>query len=645
MDEFGWDRDDRVYYLLDDDRLYRRTEPPLPPPPKAKPKANTKKAQAARRRASKRLRIEDSETPDVEDQADAADNDETKQDIQGTPSGADANTLGGYKWECVAITLSDYQDLVDSFKKTKDPNEQALRERLTAEVMPIIEAAEEKQRRKIERRERELLAMEKMQHAKRSSRIAGKHEREKADREAAEAERKRAADLAAAHKEQERQERMDNDRQSRMMTREQRIKDREYKRILAEEELARAAAEQEAIEKGEARGSERQVKDRIAKNQKKLEEIKKEDEWTFDCSGCGVYGRNIDDGSHSISCEKCSVWQHSKCLKISEEEAERDDFHFICSDCRRKEEEANRPKIKLQLKFGQSSSPPQPAPAQVVPSPRKQSFSAVEVPRHPINQPAMNGYQPHHNGPAYGPRPPVPSANGHAAPSYSPNPAAQRNYPFIMSPYQNATSPPPLQPSPSSFPPLQPGQQWGYPPPPQQYPSQRPGSSGHHYGPPQFNGAVANGYAQPQQHYPSPYQFGAGQNARPTSSGGTPRPSSSGQSKGQQTPAARLPSPIVNRPIMSPSQGNYDVAKVAGMPQYTHPAPTHAIPNGTPTPNLGPQANDPSSSPLLSGVSPVKHPPSAPGSVSGTPVFPPAAKLAPSPEHGPLPTPSKQDSQ
>jgi hypothetical protein len=642
MEEFGWDRDDRSYYLFDDDRLYRRTEPPLPPAPKAKPKANSKKAQAARRRASKRQRIEESKTPEVEEEAVDDDAEKQQEPIQGTPSGPDVETLGGYKWECVAITLTEYQDLVESWKRSKDPNEQDLRDRLISDVIPIIEASEDRQRRKIERRERELLAMEKMQHAKRSSRLAGKAEREKAERDALEAERKRVVDLAAARRDQEKKEQMENDRQSRMMTREQRIKDREFKRILAEEDLARAAAEQEAIEKGEARGSERQVKDRIAKNQKKLDEIESEDDWTFDCSGCGVFGKNVDDGSHSISCERCNVWQHSKCLHISEKEAEQDDFHFICQDCRRKEEEASRPKIKLQFKMGQSSSPPQPESKQSLPSPRKQSFAGVEVPRYATQQPSVNGYPYQANGNTYGPRPPYPTQNGYVAPSHPPNPADQRSYPFIMSPYQGTHRSPPLQPSSPAYPPLQPGQQWGYPPPPQQYPVQRPSSSGYQNGSPSFSASITNGYGQNPQtyqaHHSSPLM-----NGRPPSQEGHHAPPV-GNLNGQQTPAARLPSPIINRPVITPSQGNYDVGPVAGIPQYNQSTAPQNLPVGTPTPSLGPPSNGPSSSPPLSGVSPVKHAPSIPPSVSGTPVFPPAAMLAPSPEHGPLPTPSKQDS-
>jgi hypothetical protein len=676
VEEFGWDRDDRSYYILDDNRLYRKTEPPLPPAPKAAPKKTSKKAQAARRRASKRQKLENSSSPDPQDDDVEQENDDTAQETHvGTPSGLDVNTLGGYTWECIAITLAEYQAFVESMKKTKDPNEKSLRDRIVSDVIPIIEEAEQKQRRKMERRERELLAMEKMATAKRSSRIAGRQEQEKAQREAEEAERKRRVDLAAARREQERLEQMEDERNSRMMTREQRIKDREYKRILAEEELARSAAEEEAIAKGEARGSERQIKERLARNKKKLDEIiseEDEDNWMFDCSGCGLNGINKDDGSHSISCERCKVWQHSKCLKISEKDADREDFQFICRRCRKKEEDAKRPKISLKFKAGQSSSsPPQNSLPRPSPSPRKQVFTGVEVPRAPSQaRPTENGhYAP---APAYGPSPPSAGQNGYHGQTYSPNPNLQRQYPFVASPYQQSGSPP-LQTHHLGSPPSQSGQQWG-PPPPQQYSLPRPSSSGYQYP------------NQGQQHappplYPTQYSqaIDPATGQRPPSSGGGSRPTSSHGQVNGTTPAAQLPSPVVNRPVISPSQGNYDVGPVAGIPPHNRqPQRTPSFTNGTPAPLARQESY--SSSPPLSGLSPSKNPtpraqnyqatpvqqngaslppPSAipvkpvtspvattQRTVSGTPVFPPTEKLAPTPDRGhlgPQPTPSKHE--
>lgn len=276
--------------MLDDNRFYRRTEPALPPVPKAKPKANTQKAIAARRRASKRRKIE-SETPEPEG---GSENLEVENgpvdDKPRDPSQID--TFGGFKWECLAITLKDYEELCQSFARSKDPNEKALKERIEDEVIPIIQNAEERQRRKIERRERELMMMEKMVGAKRSSRLADKHDKERREAEAIEADRKRQAELAAAHREQEKQEKMEREREFRMMTREQRIKEREYKRLLKEEELERDAAEQRRIEQGEIRGSGRHLKERIEKNKKELEDLSAEEDWTFDCSRCGKHGKN-----------------------------------------------------------------------------------------------------------------------------------------------------------------------------------------------------------------------------------------------------------------------------------------------------------------------------------------------------------------
>jgi hypothetical protein len=281
----------RSYFVLDDNRLYRRTDPPLPPPPKAKPKANSLKAQAARRRASKRRRVEDSSTPEVKEEdgkvlPDGADGNNVDGPVQNT------DTFSGFKWELVAITLSQYQDFIASLKM-RDPDEKDLRQVLQEEIIPHIEKAEESQRRKIERKERELLNLQKLAGAKRSSRLADKYDRERQEREAAEADHKRLADLAAAHREQERQAKMEQDRQSRMMTREQRIRDREYKRLLHEEELAKIEEEAKKVEAGEARGSERHLKAQMEKRKKDLEELSAEEEWVFDCSGCGVYGKNV----------------------------------------------------------------------------------------------------------------------------------------------------------------------------------------------------------------------------------------------------------------------------------------------------------------------------------------------------------------
>ena len=706
MEEFGYGLvgdDECSYYLLDDNRLYRRTEPSLPAAPKAKPKSNSLKALAARRRerVSKRRKVEESATPELEEEeVYEIQPDEAGDAVQGTPAGPNVNTLGGYKWECVAISLTDYQALIASLKKTKDPNEKNLRQRLIDEVIPVIEAAAEKQRRKMERREKELMSLEKMAGAKRSSRLADKQDQEKRKQEEIEAERKHAADLAAAHRERDKQDQMERDRQSRMLTREQRIKDREYKRILAEEELVRAEQEEKRIAEGAARGSERHLKERIAKNKKELEELNAEEEWTFDCSGCGVHGKNLDDGSHSVACDKCNVWQHSKCLGISESAAEKDDFHFVCNDCKIKEEKANQPKISLKFKVTPSPAPPSPARLVPAASPQKANFR-VEIPitnaQRPHSQGQMNGFAyPSTGVPRYASGQPQfhqsIHPNGHPPPGYPPiqNPpqwapaTSHQQYPFAANPQQHyrpqssSASPPPMA-----------GQQVPY----GQNHQPRAGQSGQPWAPIQY---APHQYArpshphQPQQYSQQSYQQQPypGQPRPPSSQGMTPRPPSShNQANGQAAPAARLPSPVINRPVMSPSQGNYDVGPVAGIPQKSSFGSSPALPpahlNGTPTlPRTyqTPASNRPLSSSSassatpqmsMSGVSPTKNtnsplpPPSnvpmkmsvspprmtpSGRSVSGTPLFPPTEKLQPSPEQlshmgavGAVPTPSKVD--
>lgn len=546
-----------------------------------------------------------------------------------------------------------------------------MRNRLNDEVMPIIRELAEKQRRKQERRERELMFMEKMAGAKRSSRLAGKLEREQKEREELEAARKRAADLKEAHREQAKQEQMEQDRQSRMMTREQRIKDREQKRLLMEEQILRDAEEQKRIEEGDKRGSERHIRDRIEKNKKELEELENEDDWTFDCSGCGVHGKNIDDGSHSIACEKCNVWQHSKCLGIPKSAAERDDFTFVCQDCRRKEEEAKRPKITLKFRSGPSSSPPQQHAESGIAT--GSVFVGVDIPSSSaIRQPQFRA-----------------NTNGHAVHQVSPRVSFSEHNSTISTPQlsNHALAARALQPMDQSA-----------------HQSQHAMNG--------FSSQVSNSgdaslSSQTQQNingdrkvYSHPYQTTSCSNgtshhqynnssSQSSQTLSTPRPISA-HGTGPSPAANRLPSPVLNRPTMSPTQGNPDVGPIAGVPgssptsydpalftpQVNGSGSNSRYMNGSfhqPSSQTAPPSSPPSrlsqTPQPQSGLSPVKHrvsstfpppsiipdkrtsmsPPPQPSlsarSVSGTPIFPPAENLAPSPQQlnrDPVPTPSKQ---
>lgn len=373
----GWDKDEHIYFVLDDNRLYRRTDPPVDSPDSPKPipttksgrtkgkvRANAKSIPVYSRgvRASKRFKVENEE--DFES-GEIVDVEETKilDELEMENDHLDGDDCSsGIKWECVAVSLQDYQEFLATIQKSRDPNEKALYKSVVASVMPIIEAAEERQRQKMLRRQRELEAVEKLATAKRSSRIADKRQQEIEGAEVRALQRKRQQDLLEAQAMLLREQRMEEDRQSRRLTREQRLKERDLRRVLEEEALNNLTAVEAQGEQseGEGRKSKRQLRAEIENKRKAVEELQQEDNWIFDCSSCGIHGNNLDDGSHSVACDRCNIWQHSVCLGISEVEAEKDDFHFICKDCLQKEEDLHRPRPPpIKLKLNQiSSSPP-----------------------------------------------------------------------------------------------------------------------------------------------------------------------------------------------------------------------------------------------------------------------------------------------
>lgn len=349
--------------------MYRMTEAPKPPSPAVTPKKNSKKGKAAAR-ASKRRRISSAVASDAGDGGD-----EDSEDGQNAAEPED-DGLGARKWECVAVTLDEVRVLLRWMEKAKDPDEKILRDQLQDYLVPILERQEESKKRKQQQRERELLALEKMAHAKRSSRLAHKLEHQKAEEQAREEERRRREEEAIARKEEQKRLKIERERESRMVSREQRLKEREARRLQHEEELAHLSEDSRQLSTGDGRLSGRRLQAEIEKNKQALKEIEEEeDDWIFDCS-CGVYGQ-VDDGTHSVACERCNVWQHSKCLGIKEEDAEREDFHFICAPCRR--HQAEKPKtIKIKVKHG-SSSPQNASRVVDGPSPQASRNSKIVV--------------------------------------------------------------------------------------------------------------------------------------------------------------------------------------------------------------------------------------------------------------------------
>ncbi|KAK1058993.1 hypothetical protein LTR74_012969 [Friedmanniomyces endolithicus] len=313
MEPLGWDSNDNTYYVLDDNRLYRRSDIPVrlltPPPVKPKAKSKAPKSSKSRpSRSSKRRKIEEPEEVEQAEEIDldaaAGAQDET---VMTNDDHVDPDDHSGYgftdrTWSLIAITLEEYDEFLSTVFRSRDPNEKQLHKRISDDVRPIIEKREDALRQKQLKKLREMENVQKIATAKRSTRLAGKAEKEKEDREKREAEEKKDRDLKMAHDEEKRQRRVEEGHDSRRQTREQRLREREVKRILHEEELAKlqeaedraaSASHEPTAETAEAeadskRASARQAQTAKEQHKTELARLAAEDhgdgKWYFDCA-------------------------------------------------------------------------------------------------------------------------------------------------------------------------------------------------------------------------------------------------------------------------------------------------------------------------------------------------------------------------
>lgn len=192
--------------VLDDDRLYRKTEAPIPPTPKkAKAKAKPKARKSRGTRSSKRQKL--LEEPEDEEEQDGEADEQPVEIKQEAPVEDDG--FGGMTWECVAVTFEDYQTFLESIRRSKDADEKALHKTITEDIMPTIEKRAESQRQKALKKQRELENLQKLATAKRSGRLAEKQERQRQVEEVEAAEKKHREDLAMAQKEHKKQQEME----------------------------------------------------------------------------------------------------------------------------------------------------------------------------------------------------------------------------------------------------------------------------------------------------------------------------------------------------------------------------------------------------------------------------------------------------
>lgn len=126
-----------------------------------------------------------------------------------SPLKIEDDRLGGATWECLAVTLEEYNAFLEPLRRSRNRDEKDLIADITQEVLPELEKHAEAMERKAAKERRELEALQKMATAKRSSRLAGKMEKQKELEEAANAERRKREELTMAHKEEGRRMRME----------------------------------------------------------------------------------------------------------------------------------------------------------------------------------------------------------------------------------------------------------------------------------------------------------------------------------------------------------------------------------------------------------------------------------------------------
>ncbi|KAL7930936.1 hypothetical protein V8C35DRAFT_283151 [Trichoderma chlorosporum] len=345
IEPYGWDSEDRTYYVLDDNRVYRLSEAP------PNQKATSSKSARQARRSSKRRRVSEAVDDDIAPLSNVSEVD------------LEESHLGGMIWECVAVTLEEVQALVNNLASSRDENEKVLRRQLRDHLLPILEKQEEDRNRRKLKREKELQTLAKLANAKRSSRIALKAEQRQQE-EKAKIEQEQLREAAATQqREEQKRDKIQRELEMRLVSREERLKKREERRLVRGESGTPASVD-EGIEVSVADGMSEQTQSQLEVGGDARVTRDKPDEeegWVFDCS-CGLYGQ-VDDGNHSVACERCNVWQHSKCLGISEAAADHPDFHFICASCRQKDAHdvapngPSSPKIGLDLGVGNNSEP------------------------------------------------------------------------------------------------------------------------------------------------------------------------------------------------------------------------------------------------------------------------------------------------
>ncbi|EGG10947.1 uncharacterized protein MELLADRAFT_92342 [Melampsora larici-populina 98AG31] len=264
-----------------------------------------------------------------------ADEDENDPDqLKGHP--LDPDWIG---WEVVCSSLSEWQQFPRQFEGTQHPDEIALINFVTEEVLPILVKAHQEH-------ENRLKLEEAMAQRKRSNRIATREVVQISAAEAAIAvseretrlhsERLEARRLKEKQATEDRSQKEEDHRLVRLREREERIALREAQALMERE--AEKKREERARLRAEAKVLGLAVKVARSGAENSVSPTDASESWELDCEICGVMGKNMDDGSEVICCDKCEKWQHLACHDNADQirrlpKRDWSKADFVCSAC------------------------------------------------------------------------------------------------------------------------------------------------------------------------------------------------------------------------------------------------------------------------------------------------------------------------
>lgn len=266
----GWQTEFGMYYLFDDNRLYFKQE--------FEPDLSDVKKRIKQNKGSRKKRV--IESPEEENGI-----------VQVTLGEALAREYEP-EWKCLCWDLSSWKKFMSTLKVKKSKIEKDLYSYLNKQIMPIIEQNHELRQRNSISRERNREKVVLVANRKRSSRLEEKQlrlQQEAEERKVREEEEKQLLKIRQVKQEQVEKEQA---RERRFLERQSREEERKKRNDSEDLETFR-----------------RSLRNRTSTN---------EDHWVFDCT-CGVHGDNYDDGSLTVSCERCNIWMHVHCLPIDQQ--------------------------------------------------------------------------------------------------------------------------------------------------------------------------------------------------------------------------------------------------------------------------------------------------------------------------------------